>query len=74
MTNSTTGNSNDEGSLEGPDVEVTTADVQDLTDKPDGLGPDGTVPAAPHGIAAGLSSTPLHFNPEEDDPNAETDR
>ncbi len=46
----------DDGSLEGPDVETSTADgVQkgDGSEKAGGLGQDGTIPNDPHGLAAG---------------------
>lgn len=38
------------------------------TEKPDGLGEDGTVPAHPEGVAAGFTGDESHFNQEEDDP------
>ncbi|MDQ1125088.1 hypothetical protein QE428_000121 [Microbacterium sp. SORGH_AS 505] len=39
----------------------------DGSEKPGGLGKDGTIPADPDGVAAGHSDTPSHFNPEEDE-------
>ncbi|MFL0565864.1 hypothetical protein [Microbacterium sp. 179-I 1D1 NHS] len=39
----------------------------DGSEKPGGLGKDGTIPADPDGVAAGISDTPSHFNPEEDE-------
>ncbi len=41
------------------------------TEKPDGLGDDGTIPAHPEGVAAGFAGDDSHFNPEEDDETAE---
>ncbi|QZQ57493.1 hypothetical protein KZI27_15770 [Curtobacterium sp. TC1] len=58
---------NDDGALEGPDVEVPTTD-SDGTVKPAGLGDDSTIPNHPDGLAAGYSDTDSHFNPEEDTP------
>lgn len=40
---------------------------EDGTTKPGGLGSDGTIPAHPDGVAAGLSDDASHFNAEEDD-------
>ncbi|MEK6309781.1 MULTISPECIES: hypothetical protein [Curtobacterium] len=39
---------------------------EDGTPKTGGLGDDGTIPNHPEGVAAGLSETDSHFNPEED--------
>ena len=39
----------------------------DGTEKPGGLGKDGTIPADPDGVAAGHSDTASHFNAEEDE-------
>ncbi|MEN0101479.1 MAG: hypothetical protein AAGC90_01035 [Curtobacterium sp.] len=59
---------NDDGALEGPDVEVLTDD-SDGTAKPGGLGNDSTIPPNhPDGLAVGYSDTDSHFNPEEDTP------
>lgn len=55
----------DDGSVEGPDVEVPTND-EDGTPKPGGLGDDSTIPNHPEGVAAGFSETDSHFNHEED--------
>ncbi|MDY0908847.1 hypothetical protein [Microbacterium sp. CFBP9034] len=49
-----------------------TADQQpaqdsDGTEKPGGLGEDGTIPAAPDGIAAGHTGEQSTFEPEEDE-------
>lgn len=41
--------------------------------KPGGLGKDDTIPADPDGVAAGLTDSPSHFNPEEDEAADETD-
>lgn len=57
----------DDGALEGPDLEVPTS-VTDGTAKPAGIGDDGTVLNHPDGLAAGYSDTDSHFNPEEDTP------
>ena len=64
----------DDGSLEGPDVETSTADgapkgdsSSDGTEKPGGLGQDGTIPADPSGIAAGHTGEVSTFEPEEDE-------
>jgi hypothetical protein len=35
--------------------------------KPGGLGQDGTIPAAPDGVAAGHTGEPSTFEPEEDE-------
>lgn len=43
------------------------ANDADGTTKPGGLGSDGTIPADPDGVAAGLSDSSSHFNAEEDD-------
>jgi len=37
------------------------------TEKPGGLGDDGTIPAAPDGVAAGHTGTASTFEPEEDE-------
>jgi len=37
------------------------------TTKPDGLGPDGTIPADPDGVAAGHTGEASNFEPEEDE-------
>ena len=57
----------DDGAVEGLDVEVPTTDT-DGTVKPAGLGDDNTVPNHPDGLAAGFTDTDSHFNPEEDAP------
>lgn len=36
------------------------------TTKPGGLGPDGTIPDDPDGVAAGHTGEPSTFEPEED--------
>lgn len=48
------------------DTTGTTA-AEDGTVKPNGLGTDGTIPNSPDGIAVGVTETPSHFNPEEDE-------
>ncbi|SDH14737.1 hypothetical protein [Microbacterium pygmaeum] len=58
----------DDNSLEGPDIEVPTEGADDnATVKGAGLGQDGTIPAAPDGIAAGHTGEPSNFEPEEDE-------
>lgn len=63
----------DDRSLEGPDVETSTADGaqkgegSDGTAKPGGLGQDGTIPADPSGVAAGHTGEVSTFEPEEDE-------
>jgi hypothetical protein len=37
------------------------------TPKPGGLGQDGTIPAAPDGVAAGYTGEASTFEPEEDE-------
>lgn len=37
------------------------------TEKPDGLGRDGTIPSHPDGIAAGHTGEKSNFEPEEDE-------
>jgi hypothetical protein len=55
----------DDGSLEGPDIETPTGDG-DGTLKPRGLGHEGTIPSDPSGVAAGHTVEQSNFNPEED--------
>jgi len=43
------------------------------TEKPGGLGQDGTIPAAPNGVAAGHTGEPSTFEPEEDELAPSTD-
>ena len=68
----------DDNSLEGPDIEMPVdgadgdgADAgvtnSDGETKPGGLGQDGTIPAHPHGVAAGHTGEPSTFEPEEDE-------
>lgn len=58
----------EDNSLEGPDVEVPTEGADDdATQKPGGLGQDGTIPDAPDGVAAGHTGEPSNFEPEEDE-------
>lgn len=45
-----------------PDSEDT-----DVTQKPGGLGEDGTIPPDPDGVAAGHTGEASHFEPEEDE-------
>ena len=64
-------NLDDDGSLEGPDVEVSSGDESDTdsdaTPKPGGLGQDGTIPPNPDGVAAGHTGEQSTFEPEEDE-------
>ncbi|GAA1992839.1 hypothetical protein [Microbacterium pumilum] len=39
----------------------------ETTEKPGGLGQDGTIPAHPGGVAAGHTGTASTFEPEEDE-------
>lgn len=55
---------NEDASLEGPDVETSAADG-DATEKPGGLGGDGTIPS--DGVGAGHTGTASTFEPEEDE-------
>ena len=63
----------DDGSLEGPDVETSTADGASKgagsagEEKPGGLGQDGTIPNDPSGVAAGHTGEVSTFEPEEDE-------
>jgi hypothetical protein len=59
----------DDGSFEGPDVELPTdaGDDSEGTPKPGGLGQDGTIPPDPDGVAAGHTGEISNFNPEEDE-------
>lgn len=60
----------DDGSLEGPDVETSTSDGAAKgggTPKPGGLGEDGTIPNHPDGVAAGHTGEQSTFEPEEDE-------
>lgn len=52
--------------FENSDTDAPTNDSEG-TVKPGGLGEDNTIPANPDGVAAGLSDSPSHFNPEEDE-------
>lgn len=67
--NDPTGMADDDGALEGPDVETPTGDRAgaDGEVKPGGLGQDGTIPNDPSGIAAGHTGEPSTFEPEEDE-------
>ena len=56
----------DDGSLEGPDVETSTSDGSG-TPKAGGRGQDGTIPADPSGVAAGHTGEVSTFEPEEDE-------
>lgn len=60
----------DDGSLEGPDIETSSTDGSapgDATAKPGGLGQDGTIPSDPSGVAAGHTGEQSTFEPEEDE-------
>ncbi|MBD7956677.1 hypothetical protein H9651_03405 [Microbacterium sp. Sa4CUA7] len=43
------------------------AEGEDGTTKPGGLGQDGTIPADPDGVAAGVTDEGSTFEPEEDE-------
>lgn len=43
------------------------SDAEEATEKPGGLGQDGTIPATPGGVAAGHTGTASTFEPEEDE-------
>jgi hypothetical protein len=47
-------------------TDISTPDP-DGTEKPDGLGDDGTIPNHPEGVAAGFTEGESHFNQEEDE-------
>jgi len=67
------------GSLEAFDIETTNdsateganesgaSDDDTATEKPDGLGEDGTIPSNPNGVAAGHTGAQSTFEPEEDE-------
>ena len=60
----------DDDSLEGPDIETPTGErgrESDGTPKPGGLGQDGTIPNDPSGVAAGHTGEQSTFEPEEDE-------
>ncbi len=44
-----------------------TQEAGETTEKPGGLGQDGTIPAHPAGVAAGNTGTASTFEPEEDE-------
>jgi hypothetical protein len=52
----------DDDGFEGPDVETPVGDRAQR----DGLGPDGTIPDEPNGVAVGYTGEPSTFEPEED--------
>jgi hypothetical protein len=43
------------------------SDSHEATEKPGGLGQDGTIPPDPDGVAAGHTGTASTFEPEEDE-------
>ena len=43
------------------------SDSDEATEKPGGLGQDGTIPPSPDGVAAGHTGTASTFEPEEDE-------
>ncbi|MEX0152160.1 MULTISPECIES: hypothetical protein [Microbacterium] len=49
-----------------PADEPTEAEDIEATEKPGGLGDDGTIPDDPNGVAAGHTGDDSHFEPEED--------
>jgi hypothetical protein len=48
-------------------AEASSNDDTEATEKHDGLGPDGTIPADPDGVAAGHTGEASTFEPEEDE-------
>lgn len=58
----------DDGSLEGPDVETSTSDGSPKGDTAgNGLGHEGTIPDDPGGIGVGVTGEQSTFEPEEDE-------
>jgi hypothetical protein len=51
----------------GSSAEPTESDDLVATEKPDGIGQDGTIPSDPEGVAAGHTGTESTFEPEEDE-------
>jgi len=51
----------------GSTEEPTESDDIVATEKPDGIGQDGTIPSDPKGVAAGHTGTESTFEPEEDE-------
>ena len=57
----------DDRGTAGSTEEPTGADDLVATEKPDGVGQDGTIPSDPKGVAAGHTGTESTFEPEEDE-------
>ena len=69
----------EDGSLEAFDIDTTderageganasgASDDDTATEKPGGLGEDGTIPSNPNGVAAGHTGEQSTFEPEEDE-------
>ncbi|MGC5170528.1 hypothetical protein ACPW96_02100 [Micromonospora sp. DT81.3] len=65
----------EDGSLEAFDIESPDAvgsgsgpsEDDEATEKPGGLGEDGTIPSNPNGVAAGHTGEQSTFEPEEDE-------
>ena len=51
----------------GSSEEPTESDDLVPTEKPDGIGQDGTIPSDPKGVAAGHTGTESTFEPEEEE-------
>ena len=58
----------DDGSLEGPDVETSSRRPSGGTPKPGGLGQDGTIPDDPSGVAAGHTGECRRSSPKRTKP------
>ncbi|WP_425838043.1 hypothetical protein [Microbacterium sp. PA5] len=48
-------------------ADATDSDDTEVTEKPGGLGEDGTIPPDPDGVAAGHTGEVSTFEPEEDE-------
>jgi hypothetical protein len=57
----------DEPRTASSSAEPTESDDLVATEKPDGIGQDGTIPSDPEGVAAGHTGTESTFEPEEDE-------
>ena len=57
----------DDSAAHADDAPPRNGSDSDGTEKPGGLGKDGTIPADPDGVAAGHSDTASHFTAEEDE-------
>ncbi|HEX5858762.1 MAG TPA: hypothetical protein VFY91_11700 [Microbacterium sp.] len=57
----------EDGSLEAFDIGGTDGGQEQSSEKPGGLGEDGTIPSDPRGVAAGHTGEQSTFEPEEDE-------